>query len=214
MLSRLPLRAVLFDWDGTLLDSYHADAQAYLRMFRALGVPWGLDDLARHYSPDWYQVYRAAALPPERWREADRLWRAFYRDERPALQNGAARVLHALARRYRLGLVTSGSGLRVRRQLRAFALDKLFATRVFGDDLPRRKPHPAILRLGLRRMGVEPAECVYVGDTPEDVEMARRAGLAVVGVVGSSPVSGRLRGSRPDALIARITALPELLSRH
>jgi beta-phosphoglucomutase-like phosphatase (HAD superfamily) len=35
----------LFDWDGTLLDSYHADAHAYLEMFRALGVGWGLEDL-------------------------------------------------------------------------------------------------------------------------------------------------------------------------
>jgi len=213
MTSHGPLRAVLFDWDGTLLDSYHADAQAYLQMFRTLGIPWGLRELERHYSPDWHQVYRAAGIPKERWAEADRLWRASYRSQRPVLQYSANRVVHLLARGYRLGLVTSGSGVRVRTQLRAFGLDRLFPVLVFGDQVPRRKPHPAALRLALRLIGVEPAACVYVGDAPEDVVMARRAGVAAVGVVGHSPVPQRLRASRPDALIDRITALPGLLAR-
>ncbi len=84
---------------------------------------------------------------------------------------------------------------------------------MFGDEVPRRKPHPAALRLALQRLGVEPAACVYVGDAPEDVVMARRAGVAAIGVTGHSPVPQRLRDSRPDALIARITALPALLAR-
>lgn len=54
------IRAVLFDWDGTLLDSYAADAAAYLAMFRKMQIAWGLEDLAQHYSPNWYNVYRAA----------------------------------------------------------------------------------------------------------------------------------------------------------
>src|ERR1700728_246488 len=125
MLPRGPLRAVLFDWDGTLLDSYQADARAYLQMFRALGIPWGLQELERHYSPNWHQVYRAAGLAQESWGEADLVWRACYRDHPPVLQHGADRVVHRLARSYRLGLVTSGSGVRVRTQLRAFGLDGL-----------------------------------------------------------------------------------------
>jgi len=72
------LTGVLFDWDGTLLDSYHADAQAYLAMFRAVGLNWGLKELEEHYSPDWYTVYRKAGIPEERWDEADSLWRAHY----------------------------------------------------------------------------------------------------------------------------------------
>jgi phosphoglycolate phosphatase len=213
MLNRLPLRAVIFDWDGTLIDSYQSDARAYVAMFAALGIPWSLADLEKYYSPDWYCVYRAAALPEERWAEADRLWRHFYAGERPALQPGARRVLERLARRYRLGLVTSGSAWRVRTQLRTLGLTSLFAARVFGDQAPRKKPHPAPLRLALRRIGCPPAASIYIGDTPEDVAMARRAGMPVVGVIGHSPVPARLRTSRPDALIERLAALPGLLSR-
>jgi HAD superfamily hydrolase (TIGR01549 family) len=213
MVTRAPLRGVIFDWDGTLLDSYGADGRAYLRMFGALGIPWNLADLAQHYSPDWHNVYRAAGLRRERWGEADQLWRRFYGEERPALQRGARHVVQALARRYRLGLVTSGSGWRVRTQLRSLSLASFFGVCVFGDEGPRRKPHPAQLQIALRRMGFAPAACVYVGDAPEDVAMARHAGVAVVGVIGHSPVPDRLRGARPDALIPTIEALPALLDR-
>ena len=213
MLTHKPLRAVLFDWDGTLLDSYRADANAYVQTFRALGVAWSLTDLARHYSPEWHRVYRAAQLPPKRWAEADRLWRCFYRLERPLLLSGARHVVQQLAARFPLGLVSSGSSLRVRTQLRAFGLDSFFAVSVFGDEVPYRKPHPLQLQLAIRKLKIEPGACVYVGDAPEDVQMARHAGVAVIGVLGHSPVADRLRESRPTALIKTVMALPGLLSR-
>ena len=213
MLTHVRLRAVLFDWDGTLLDSYRADASAYLQMFQVMGIPWGLAELKRHYSPDWYRVYRAAKMPPQQWAEADRLWRHFYKTERPVLQRNARSILERLARNYRLGLVTSGSNGRVQGQLRAFGLERLFPVQVFGDQTPRKKPHPAPIQIAIKRLGLDPAACVYIGDAPEDVEMARRAGVAAVGIIGQSPVPQRLRESRPEALVANLTALPRLLAR-
>jgi HAD superfamily hydrolase (TIGR01549 family) len=211
MLTHKPLRAVLFDWDGTLLDSFRADTNAYLQMFRALGVSWEPSSLAQHYSPDWHNVYRAAELPPDQWAEADRLWRRFYRSERPLLLSGARHVVQRLAERFPLGLVSSGSSWRVRSQIRAFGLEPLFSVSVFGDRVPHRKPHPLQLQLAIGQLGFEPRSCVYVGDAPEDVKMARRAGVAVVGLLQHSPAPERLRESRPNALIKTISALPELL---
>lgn len=208
------IRAVLFDWDGTLLGSYCADLHAYLKMFHGLGVDWGEEELRRHYSPDWYRVYTAAGIPRARWAEADRLWRRFYQGQSPALMPGARRVLHWLAPRFRLGLVTSGDRERVRRQLRSFKLTQLFSVRVYSEDAGKRKPHPRPLQLALRRLRLPPEACVYVGDTPEDIEMARRAGVRPIAVLGPFPTHRRLRAARADALLESIEDLPRLLEPY
>jgi HAD superfamily hydrolase (TIGR01509 family) len=204
---------VLFDWDGTLIDSYHADSQAYLEMFRELGSQWGMKELDAHYSPDWYTVYRAAGIPKERWDEADRLWRAYYVKHPSKLMPGTRRVLRQLSRRHRLGLVTSGDRERVTKQLRKFALTKLFRARVCGGDTQQKKPHPAPLLMALQQMRLQPEQCVYVGDTPEDLEMSRAAGMTAVAVLGPFPTEKRLRAARPEYLLDRLEELPALLKK-
>jgi pyrophosphatase PpaX len=123
-------------------------------------------------------------------------------------------VLSQLSRRHALGLVTSGDRDRVQRQLRDFRLLKHFAARVCSGDTRLRKPHPAPLRLALRYMELRPAETVYVGDSPEDLEMARRAGVrAAIAVLGPFPTEKRLRAAKPDLLLDSIEELPAALAR-
>ena len=207
------IQGVLFDWDGTLLNSYEADTAAYLAMFREMGIPWGLADLAQHYSPNWYRVYRAAKLPRARWDDADRAWRAQYAKHKPELLAGARRVLTLLRNQHELGLVTSGDRDRVVRQLREFRLTQVFAARVCSGDTVRKKPHPEPLRLALRQMELNPRACVYVGDSPEDLEMARRAGVRAIAVLGPFPTEKRLRAAKPELLLGSIEELPGALER-
>ena len=202
---------VLFDWDGTLLDSFEADANAYMYMFGALGMSWSIAELKRHYSPNWHRVYRAARLPRGKWEEADRLWRLFYQKQLPKLQPGARTVLRTLDRRFKLALVSSGSRSRVRKQLREHNVSAIFLAKVCSEDAPRRKPHPAPLRMALDQLRALPQTSVYIGDAPEDIEMAHRAGVRAIGVLGGSPVPERLRAASPDAMIETIRELPALL---
>jgi pyrophosphatase PpaX len=206
-----PARVVLFDWDGTLLNSYAADVRAYLAMFRALEIEWGIQEVKRFYCPDWYQLYRAARIPRSNWDRANRLWRRAYRDERPPLLPGARAVIRRLERRFRLGIVTSGSRGRVRHQLRELELGPHFATCVYSEDVAHRKPHPAPLQLALKRLRTRPAEAIYVGDTADDIEMARRAGVRAIGVFGPFPTAAGMRAAKPDLLLDSIRLLPRHL---
>ena len=206
------LRGVLFDWDGTLLNSHQADTAAYLAMFRAMGIPWGLAELEQHYSPNWYLVYRAAKLPKHKWDAADQVWRENYANQKPKLIAGARRVLARVGERHHLGLVTSGDRDRVHRQLKEFALWDTFAARVCSGDTAQRKPHPAPLNLALRRMRLNAQDTVFVGDAPEDLQMARSAGVrAAIAVLGPFPTEKRLRAAKPDALLESIEELPRVL---
>jgi HAD superfamily hydrolase (TIGR01509 family) len=210
-IAKFPTRAVLFDWDGTLLNSYQADLRAYLSMFQALGIRWTERDLAQHYSPNWLRVYRAARLPRSQWIEADRLWTRAYKLENPPLLAGARRVVRLLAQKFDLGIVTSGNRPRVRRQLRELHLASYFSACVCSEDAAKRKPHPAPLQLALKRLRRAPEHCVYVGDTAEDIEMARSAGVRAIGVLGPFPTAARLRAAKPEILLNSVRELPSYL---
>jgi HAD superfamily hydrolase (TIGR01509 family) len=210
-IAQSPLHAVLFDWDGTLLNSYQADLRAYLSMFNALGIKWTERDLARHYSPNWLRVYRAAQLPRTKWLDADRLWNRAYKLESPPLLVGARRVVHLLSGKYDLGIVTSGNRQRVRRQLRKLDLASYFSACVCSEDAAKRKPHPAPLLLALKRLRRAPEDCVYIGDTAEDIEMAHRAGVRAIGVLGPFPTAARLRAAKPEVLLNSVQELPRYL---
>src|ERR1700730_7982208 len=207
------IKGVLFDWDGTLLDSFHADSSAYLAMFHEMGVTWGLDQLAAHYSPNWYDVYRAAGLPEHHWDAVDTSWRKHYSGFRPKLIPGSRKVLTAVGRRYKLGLVTSGDRDRVLRQLREFRLAKSFQARVCSGDTKHKKPHPGPLNFALKCIGLKPAHCVYVGDSPEDVQMAKRAHVRVIGILGPFPTEARLPAAQPALLLNSIAELPAALKQ-
>jgi phosphoglycolate phosphatase len=60
-------------------------------------------------------------------------------------------------------------------------------------------------------MALPPEHCVYVGDAPQDVDMARRAGVLAIGVLGPFPTERRLRAARPEFLLDSIEDLPEVL---
>lgn len=207
------IKGVLFDWDGTLLDSFHADSSAYMAMFGEMGIRWGLAELSEHYSPNWYDVYRAAGLQERKWDAADAAWRKHYALHRPKLMPGARRVLTSVGRSYQMGLVTSGDRERVHRQLREFRLTRAFRARVCSGDTVEKKPHPGPLQLALRCIGLKPESCVYVGDSPEDVRMAQAAGVRVIGVLGPFPTEKRLRAAQPDLLLSSLTDLPAALKK-
>jgi HAD superfamily hydrolase (TIGR01509 family) len=202
---------VLLDWDGTLLNSYASDTRSYLAVFRELDIKWGIKELERYYSPNWYRVYAAARIPRRDWRKANRMWRHAYAQENPVLLPEARRVLEWVRGRYELGLVTGGSRSRVRRQIQDFNLADHFSVCVCSEDTLKKKPDPAPLRLALRRLGLEPEECIYVGDAPEDIEMARRARVRAAGVLGLFPTAKRIRKERPDVLLRSIGELPGYL---
>ena len=208
------LAAVLFDWDGTLVDSAEVSYRCFLRLFESYGFGFDRAAFARTYSPNWILTYRAMALPERDWPEADARWVGYYQDERSFLLPGASEALTLLGERGKgRGLVTSGDRERVRGELQRFGLDGHFGAILCGQDVGNRKPHPEGLLRALDRMGVAPGEAAYVGDSPEDVEMARAAGVFSVGIPGGFPNREALVASKPDLLTASLSEAVAALLR-
>lgn len=210
-IARFHVRAVLFDWDGTLLDSFGADSAAYLAMFRALGLAWDASDFKRYYSPNWLRIYRAAGLSRAKWEQADRLWKRAYKLQSPELLPGARAVLQKLNRDFLIGIVSSGSRWRVRSQIRKFELMQYMSACICSEDTARRKPDSAPLRAALTKLQVDPQQAVFVGDAPEDIEMAKRAAVIPIGVLGPFPTRARLRAAKPELVLNSVGQLPKYL---
>jgi len=208
----LPLRAVLFDWDGTLVNSAEKTYRCYVQVFAGFGIPFDHARFQETYSPDWRQTYRAVGLPLESWPLADKRWIECYQRSASALVPGASEALARIRERsLAQGIVSSGDGGRVRSELQALGLAGLFAAVVCGGDTPRRKPDPEPLKVALQRLALGPQDAVYVGDSPEDVNMARAAGVFSVGIPGGFPNRQALVASAPDLLAPSLAAALEQL---
>jgi phosphoglycolate phosphatase len=196
---------VLFDWDGTLVNTAEASYRCYEKLFGSYGIAFDRDAFRRTYSPNWHLTYSALGLAPERWAEADARWLGHYCEEEVVLIEGAREaLLRVRAAGVRAGLVTSGDRVRVSRELADLGMAALFEVLVCAEDTIQRKPHPEALLLALERMRVAPGQAVYIGDSPEDVQMAKAAGLRAVGIPGGFPTREALAAARPDLLEATL----------
>lgn len=209
---RSEIDAVLFDWDGTLVDSAEASFRCYESTFGSYGIAFDRDTYAATYSPNWHRTYTAVGLPPDRWDEADARWvEGYCRLEIPLLPGARDAIERLAAAGLAQAIVTSGDRTRVGGELERHGLAGYFPVMVCGSDGTAKKPHPEALLLALERLGVPPRRAVYVGDSPEDVEMAKNAGTWSIGVPGGFPNTAALERSRPDLLAGSLAEAVDAL---
>jgi phosphoglycolate phosphatase-like HAD superfamily hydrolase len=208
------MHAILFDWDGTLADSLGALFAANVAVMAAFGLPFDEARYRSHFSPDWRVMYERLGVPPERMDEANDLWTAAYEGGRrtrllPGVRDALARLSAA---GHRLGLVTAGDRGIVEPQLARLGVARYLEVAVFGTDLPAQKPDPAPLVRALDLLAADrdpaaaPDGAVYLGDTVEDVLMARAAGVRAVGIPSAIGTAAALGAAGADELVESVPA--------
>ncbi len=202
------ISTLLFDWDGTLVDSAQLGLVAYEKSFADLGVPFDHEAYRAVYSPNWLTVYEGLGLPKEHWQRADELWTHHYDQQSAKLIEEANETVAEIRQKgYRLGVVSSGNDCRVSREIKELGLGDFFEVVVCHEQITNRKPHPEGIEIALQQLGVAPTQTVYVGDSPEDIEMGKRAGVLTVGVRSSYPTSWKLQAAEPDIYLESLADL-------
>ena len=202
------VKAVLFDLDGTLLDSFHLHYSAYEVMFGHFGIAMSRELFLRTYSPNWYRTYEAFGLDERHWEDANSLWLEAAAGHAPDLFPGVPELLNELGARYALGIVTSGSKSRVVTDLARLGIAEHFSTIVTAEDISEPKPAAEALELALRNLSLSPHEAIYVGDALADFEMARAAGVSFLGVMSDF---ANLVDGHPEYKIHSIEALIDVI---
>jgi pyrophosphatase PpaX len=199
---------LLFDLDGTLLDSFSVHLEIFKTIFAQFGIHLSEEEFLKTYSPNWYETYEAFGLRKEDWKAADSFWLKEAEKISARLFPGVKEILLKLDKYFTLGLVTSGSKTRVERDMIATGINIFFKTIVTGDDIQTPKPSPEGLEIALRNLDKQPSEVIYIGDSSADYEMAKAAGVYFIGV---SSEFNSLSSNHPNYNIHSITDLLKLL---
>lgn len=192
----MEVAAILFDLDGTLVETTHLYEQAYMETLAGVGLPVSRERWRGLYSTglslvEWLKELDAdPTLEPRIRAERDARYVALLR-EHVEWRPGAIEALRACAESHSCGIVTGSwlsyvDAIDARLHLRAHV-----HAIVTADDAPSAgKPKPDTLFIGAERLGVSPQSCVYVGDQRFDLEAAAAAGMRSVLVPGPHTPNG------------------------
>ena len=203
-MTTLSVDAVLFDLDGTLVDSIDLVVDCFTHACRTLlgtapDREWIVGTIGR---PLAAALEDAAPGCGAELLDAYRTYHDLHHDRLLRPYPAALEVLRALhARGLPLGIVSSKRRHAVMQALELYELVPLFQTIITPEDTTRHKPEPDPLLEGAARLGLPPGRVLYVGDSTYDVLAAQAAGMPVAAALWGAGVAPALRALAPDLVL-------------
>ncbi|MES3025470.1 MAG: HAD-IIIA family hydrolase [Pseudomonadota bacterium] len=218
-MARKQFDLIVFDWDGTLMDSTSAIVKCIQAAARDLGLPVPHDDEASHVIGLGLHEAMQAAMPnidPALLPKVVERYRVHYlsKHHELVLFDGVREMLAELSQDgYFLAVATGKSRVGLNRALNAVGLLSLFdATRCADETFS--KPHPAMLQELTRELGQDLRRTLMIGDTTHDLQMASNAGAAGVAVQYGAHPAEQLSACAPMYSAASVGQLHRWLSEH
>jgi len=210
------IRTVLFDLDGTLIDSVRLILDSYHHTLASHGLPPRSDE-------EWLRgVGTPLTTQFAEWRDDRGTLEAMiatYREYNlkhhdrmvtvyPGVVEAVRRIREAGAR---TGLVTSKNRLGALRGLTLVRLETMMDVLVCADEVTNPKPHPEPVEKAVAMLGADPATTVYVGDSIHDMQSGRAAGVRTVAALWGPFGRSHLEGAKPDCWVETPAELAELV---
>lgn len=213
--------AVVFDLDGTLVDTVETRIAAWLRTFDEFGIPADRAEVAKLIGSDGRRLARIVAeaggeaIDADRAEEIDRrageIYSELNTDPKPLA--GAGGLLQALDERgLPWAIATSSRPEQVDASINALRLSRR-PTIIDGSQVERAKPAPDLLLFAVRELGVDPSQTWYVGDAIWDMQAARSAGMPAIGVASGSATAEELEEAGAWLTVDHLGQLMHLIQR-
>jgi phosphoglycolate phosphatase len=205
------IRGIIFDFDGTLIDSYEAITESLNHVRQAFGRPALAMDEVKGMVGHGLERLIEAAIGKEQIEDGVRLFREKYAtlcESRTKILPQVRETLEELDRRtYPMAIATNKPSYFARDILKALEIEHLFAEVLGPNDVERPKPDPEMIEIIMMRLGLGTDEVLYVGDMPLDIEVARNAGISVYALPTGSASRDILLAGRPDRLLHKFSDL-------
>jgi 2-phosphoglycolate phosphatase len=209
------VRGIVFDLDGTLVDSYGAITESLNVALSSAGLDPVPEEKVRRMVGLGLETLMSRAMGEARVEEGVRVFRRHYETicvERTTLLPQVAETLECLrGRGYLMAVATNKPSYFARRILEGLGADRHFTAVLGPDRVENKKPHPEMVRNAILEMGLSASRTLYVGDMEVDIQTARAAGVRVVVLPTGSRSLEELRRSDPDLLIVSFGDLLDLL---
>jgi len=196
------LKGVIFDVDGTLVDSNDAHAQSWVDTFREAGydVPFekvrpligmGSDKLL----PDTIGVSRDSDEGKKLLERRGKIFRSNYLPHLRALPGARELVLRVKREGLKAIVATSAKNEELKGLLKAAHVEDLMEEKATASDADRSKPDPDIVQAAIDESGLSKPDLVMIGDTPYDIEAATKAGVRTIGFLSGGWTKTQLKGA-------------------
>jgi phosphoglycolate phosphatase len=211
-------RLIVFDWDGTIIDSAATIAECIRESARDMGLPVPSTELASHVIGLGLHDSLRMAVPELQTQQYPQFvahYRRHFlaREDAMSLFIGMKELLLHLKENHRLAIATGKSRRGLDRALTATGVGPLFAASRCADET-HPKPHPAMLLELMDELGFSKHQMLMIGDTSHDLEMARAAEVASVAVTyGAHPEEG-LRACKPLNCFPTVSSLSAWLKQN
>jgi len=205
------IRGIIFDLDGTLIDSYQAIYLGFHHAYTQLGLaPLSYEEVRKVVGLGLNHTFREL-LGEARVSQAITLFRQKYEEifrTHTHLLPGVREVLESLhGRAIQLAVATNKLGRFARAIFEQFAMENLFAVILGDGDVSQTKPHPEMLCRAMEKMGTEKDQTLFVGDSVIDIQTGRNAGVQVLAVPTGNTEREDLIKARPTVLLERFSDL-------
>lgn len=222
---KMQVKAVLFDLDGTILDSIHIYYQIIETVFQRLDLQMPSRDKLRKAAEkgdfDWGGVF-PKTTPEEMDRRIRKtreiiaeIYPGLFRNQASLIPDAKTTLEAIMQKGIKMGIVTSTprESMAVKLPVLVDAgIDDLLDVIIHAGDAPRKKPAPDPLFEGCKRLDIQPEDCMYVGDARTDIQAGKAAGMKTVGVLTGFDDRHSLGRENPDTILATIAELPEIIS--
>ena len=212
MMMKRNVDAVLFDLDGTLVDSARDIAASVNWVLGELGLPRHSEDEIQRFVGDGMKSLLTRAIgtdDPEHLKTSIKLFREHYRAhclDTSRLYPGVTTVLDAL-RGKPLGLVTNKPRAVSVHMMDALGIAPYFKVILGGESTPNKKPHPEPLLHALQQLGARPQRSAMVGDHANDIEAGKAAGMHTYAVTYGLTDRATLERAQPDLFLDHLEEL-------
>lgn len=206
------IEAVLFDFDGVIVDSHRATIEYFQETLQHFGypVPRAVDfepllglktiDITRSLLPGESEEQIATVFEFSKQKSLEAV-------PKITLFPSAKETLEILKAKYQLGLVTSRAKRTVEILFEKYKLTQYFGVVIDREDITKHKPDPEGVNIALKKLSVSSDKAVYIGDSKEDVETAHNANMRCILIPRSD------EDFKPDYQITTVSELPELLAK-